>query len=382
MSIKKGIQHINKSVGVSAIALLASAGACAQSGIVLEEVIVTAQKREQTLQSVPASVSAMSGESIRDFVGAGENIRALAGRVPSLQVESSNGRQSPRFYIRGLGNTDFDVNASQPVSLILDDIGLENTVLRSLPLFDIQRVEVLNGPQGTLFGRNTNAGLVKIDSVKPSDEQEGYLSASLGSRETKAVEFAVGGALSDTVLSRFSLKYLDRDAWIDNTFNGSGDDFGGFTEYAYRLQFLFEPNDDFTALVKLHGFDQDGDHPQIFYGNALQQGQAGVRSGFNEEVASHNGSAEFFLEHFGVSANIQYDLNDNLKLTSVTGYDTVESFSRADIDGSVDGNTESGDGLDDHSQLSQELRLSGEGENLYYQAGLFYFLITIMAKLC
>ena len=148
-----------------ATAIAATVGTAAPAMAQLEEVIVTAQKREQSLQDVPASVSVISGESINDFVGSGENIRALSGRVPSLQVESSNGRQSPRFYIRGLGNTDFDVNANQPVSLIMDDVALENSVLKSLPLFDIARVEVLKGPQGTLFGRNTPAGVVKVDSV-------------------------------------------------------------------------------------------------------------------------------------------------------------------------------------------------------------------------
>ena len=111
----------NLSILAASIALTANA----QQQLVLEEVVVTAQKREQSLQDVPASVSVMSGDSISEYVGSGENIRALAGRVPSLQVESSNGRQSPRFYIRGLGNTDFDVNANQPVSMVLDDIALE-----------------------------------------------------------------------------------------------------------------------------------------------------------------------------------------------------------------------------------------------------------------
>ena len=131
----------------------------------LEVIEVTARKRIETVKDVPATVSAMSTEEINDYLGAGENIRALAGRVPSLQIESSNGRQSPRFYIRGLGNTDFDVNANQPVSMILDNIVLENSVLKGVPLFDVERVEVLNGPQGTVFGRNTTAGIVKIDTV-------------------------------------------------------------------------------------------------------------------------------------------------------------------------------------------------------------------------
>ena len=119
----------------------------------IEEVVVTAQKREPSLKDIPASVYAVTGEQINDILSAGENIRALAALVPSLNVESSNGRQSPRFYIRGIGNYDFDVNATQPVSLIVDEASLENSVLKSLPLFDVQQLEVLAGPQGTLFGR-------------------------------------------------------------------------------------------------------------------------------------------------------------------------------------------------------------------------------------
>lgn len=376
--------------GLCKIALLVSSlpvATVATAQSVLEEVFVTAQKREQSLQDVPASVSVVSGESMRDFIGAGENIRALAGRVPSLQIESSNGRQSPRFYIRGLGNTDFDVNANQPVSLVLDDVALENSVLKSIPMFDLERIEVLKGPQGTLFGRNTPAGIVKIDSVRPSQETEGYFTAGYGSRDTQSYEGAVGGALSDTVSARVSLKYLERDSWINNTVNGSGDDFGGFDEFAYRVQFAFDPTDNFSALLKIHGFKQDGDHPQIFYANALEQGKEGVRSGFDEEIASQDGSAGFEMDHQGGALQMTYDLSGGQTITSITGYDTLDSFSRADVDGGLVGgpeaigalgrqaffNVESGDGLDDHYQFSQELRLSGESGNIFYQVGLFYF---------
>ncbi|MEH6590224.1 MAG: TonB-dependent receptor [Halioglobus sp.] len=354
---------------------------------VLEEVFVTAQKREQSLQDVPASVSVISGESMRDYIGGGENIRALAGRVPSLQVESSNGRQSPRFYIRGLGNTDFDVNANQPVSLVLDDVALENSVLKSIPMFDIDRIEVLRGPQGTLFGRNTPAGIVKVDSVRPTQEMEGYVNVGYGSRDTQTYEGAIGGGLTDNLSARVSLKYLERDAWIDNTVNGSGDDFGGFDEFAYRVQFLYEPTDNFSARLKIHGFDQDGDHPQIFYANALEQGKEGTRSGFDEEVASQDGDAGFEMDHIGGALNLVWDTSGGLTFTSITGYDEVDSFSKADVDGGLIGgpevigelgrqaffNVESGDGLQDHYQFSQELRMSGEMDSLFYQVGLFYF---------
>lgn len=378
-----------KRVKLSIVALV-----CAQffatnthAQVALEEIVVTAQKREQSLQDVPSAVSAIPAESVRDFLSAGENIRALAGRVPSLQIESSNGRQSPRFYIRGLGNYDFDVNATQPVSLIFDEVALENSVLKSLPLFDIARVEVLKGPQGTLFGRSTTAGVVKVDSVAPSQDQEGYIKIGYGSRETLSAEGAFGGALSDTVSARGSFKYLDRSAWIDNTFNGPGDDFGAFDEFAYRLQLLATPNDKLSALFKAHGFKQDGDQPQLFYANAFTPGVEGLRPGFNEERASHDQlSSGFRLDHFGGSAKVEYNFNDSIKLTSITAYDSLDNFSQADIDGGVQGGPEaigqlggqaffsvsSGDGLSDHSQLTQELRLSGEAGNIFYQAGLYY----------
>ena len=103
----------------------------------------------------------------------------LNNRVPSLQAESSFGRFFPRFYIRGLGNTDFDMNASQPVSVMYDGIVLENSQLKSTPVFDIERIEVLRGPQGTLFGRNTTAGVIKIESARPTWDWEGLWQAVL-----------------------------------------------------------------------------------------------------------------------------------------------------------------------------------------------------------
>ena len=185
--------------------------------VVLDEIIITAQKREQSLQDVPAAVSAISGETVREYLGSAENVRALANRVPSLNIESSNGRTQPRLYIRGMGNIDFDNNASQPVGMVFDEIFLENNVLRSLPLYDIERVEVLKGPQGSLFGRNTNAGIVKIDSVKPTFDSDGYVSFAYGDRDTVGAEAAFSGPVADGVAARLSLKYQTRSDWIDNT---------------------------------------------------------------------------------------------------------------------------------------------------------------------
>ena len=369
--------------------LLASPVASADE-LMLEEIVVTAQKREQTLTDVPVAVSAISGELVSDYLGGAQDIRALAARVPGLNIETSNGRTQPRFYLRGMGNIDFDVNANQPVAMILDDISLENNTLRSVPLFDIERVEVLKGPQGSLFGRNTNAGVIKIDSVRPSAERNGYFLASYGSRETFIAEAASNFSLSDTFTMRASLKYQDRGKWIDNLYNGPGDDFGAFEEFAWRLQFLWEPSETFRGHLKLHGFNQDGSDPNVFYANAIAVGSPGLRPGFNEKIATHDSEiATMDTDHMGGALNLQWTLSNDMTLTSITGYDTLENFQSADVDGGevtfndpgdigVPGKSlyavvATGDGLDDLEQITQEFRLAGQAQNLFWQTGFYYF---------
>jgi iron complex outermembrane receptor protein len=357
--------------------------------LVLEEILVTAQKRVQTMDQVPAAVSAISGESVNDYIGGAQDIRALAARVPGLNIETSNGRTQPRFYLRGLGNIDFDVNANQPVALIFDEIAYENNTLRSVPLFDIERIEVLKGPQGSLFGRNTNAGVIKIDSVKPSAERNGYFSVSYGSRETFITEAASNFSFGDTLNARASIKYQERGKWIDNIYNGPGDDFGGFEELAWRVQLAWTPTDNFSGLLKLHGFDQEGSDPNVFYANAIAVGTSGVRPEFNEKIANHDSEiATMDTEHIGGALNLDWLLGNNMKLTSITGYDTLENFQSADVDGgelTFDAadigklgkqnwfSVATGDGMLDHYQFTQEFRLAGQGQNLFYQVGLYYF---------
>ena len=351
--------------------------------IVLEEIIVTAQKREQLIEDIPASVSAISGDTVRDYLGSAENIRALANRVPSLNIESSNGRTQPRLYMRGLGNIDFDNNAAQPVGMVYDEIFLEGNVLRSLPIFDVERVEVLAGPQGTLFGRNTNAGLVKIDSARPSDERDAYVSASFGQRSTLAVEGAGNAQIAENTYMRASVKYQSRSDWIDNVAADTpGDDFGEFDEKAWRLQFLYQPSDTFSGLVKLHGFNQDGSHPQVFYAGAIESGTKGLRSGFDETKATHDSPAGMDLSHKGIAVNLAWDV-DEFTFTSITGWDEIENFQSADIDGGIDCPTgdlgcqgrfssETGDGLDEHRQFTQEFRLARDAEDSFFQVGMYF----------
>ena len=139
----------------------------------LQTVTVTAERREGNIKDVPSAVYSLSGEKLDIINSSGQDVRMLSGRVPSLNIESSFARAFQRFYIRGYGNTHFRSNASQSMSLVYDGEVRENPILKGFPAFDLAAIEVRAGPQGTLSGRNTPAGVVKFDSVKPGKKFEG-----------------------------------------------------------------------------------------------------------------------------------------------------------------------------------------------------------------
>ncbi len=363
---------------------------------ILEEVIVTAQKTEQNLQEVPMSISAVDGDIMDEIRSGGSDIRFLSGRVPSLIVESDFGRVFPRFYIRGLGNTDFDLNASQPVSLIYDDIVMENPMLKGFPVFDMERVETLRGPQGTLFGRNTPAGIVKFDSVKPSQDMNGYAKIGFGSFRQTSFEGAIGGALNDNWSARVSYLHDQRADWVRNepglvdpslalvnNINGDGD-LEGYTEDAYRVQVAYD-GDAFSALFNLHGRDLSGT-ARVFRANIIQPGTNDFVPGYDRRVVSHDGGNAQDVKSMGWSAKLEWDLDNDMTVTSITGYETVEAYSRGDVDGGYGASflpwmgpgfipfpAQTADGIPDHNQTTQEFRLSQASDSMFWQVGVFYF---------
>ncbi|MEM0516233.1 TonB-dependent receptor [Pseudoalteromonas sp. YIC-827] len=358
----------------------------------LEVIQITARKRVENAQEVPVAVSALQGDSLDAYSSAGMDIRFMNAKIPSLSIESSFGRSFPRFYVRGLGNTDFDLNASQPVSLVVDEVVQENAILKGFPVFDVARVEVLRGPQGTLFGRNTPAGLVKFDTVKPSQDFEGYGSVSYGSRGAIDFEGAVGGALTDRLSTRVSVLWQDKDDYIDNVAPGfeQKDVLGGYTDQAARIQFLYE-GDDFTGLFNYHVRDMDGT-PIAFRANAIKSGSNDLVSGFDHDKVQHDAASRATqqVESQGASLRLEWDLDEHT-VTSITAWESAEIYSRADIDGGYGGyeingqavpsgpgfipyTAESADGIPDHDQYTQELRLTSNfSGDFNYQVGLFYF---------
>jgi len=380
-------------VSVSTLAL--AADEVAKEKVVGIEVIeVTARKRVENVQEVPVAVTALQGDNLDAYSSAAMDIRFLNAKIPSLSVESSFGRTFPRFYMRGLGNSDFDLNASQPVSLVVDNVVQESPILKGFPVFDLERIEVLGGPQGTLFGRNTPAGLVKFDSAKPTQDFDGFASLSYGSKNTSDLRAAVGGGLTDNLSARISVLRQDRDNYIDNKAPGFEQDgvLGGYTDQAIRLQFLYE-GDDFNALFNYHMRDLDG-KPVAFYGNGIKSGSNALATNFSRDTVYHDSASRATqqVETKGASLKLTFNL-ENHTVTSITGYESAELFSRADVDGgygcngfacppdfapsgpgTINISSETADGIPDHNQITQELRLTSNfDDDFNYQIGLFYF---------
>ena len=352
----------------------------AQEGI--EEIVVTATRREENLQDIPLSVATVNDETLAAVMSGGTDIRGLSGRVPSLNIESSFGRTFPRVYIRGLGNTDFDLNASQPVSLVYDEVVLENPILKGFPVFDIDRVEVLRGPQGTLFGRNTPAGIVKFDSVKPGRGRN-YARVSYGTYSTINAEGAVGADITDEFSVRFSGLWQHRNDWIDNLADPGDNDLEGYDDIALRAQLQFRPTDALTLRLVGQVRDLDGD-ARIFRANAIRPGSndlVGVDGGdFERDEVQTNGLNFQELKTRNVAGHIEYDLGP-VTFYSVTSYWHGKLQSRGDIDGGTDAGpgfipfqAQSQDNIPSLDQFTQEIRIASNNTGgLGYQAGVFYF---------
>ncbi|KXI27293.1 TonB-dependent receptor [Paraglaciecola hydrolytica] len=368
----------------------------------LEQITVTAQKRTQSIQEVPISIATLSGEKFESMFSGGEDILALAVRVPGLYAETSNGRVAPRFYIRGLGNTDFDLAASQPVSIVMDDVVKENVILKSFPLFDVAQVEVIRGPQGTLFGRNTTAGIIKFDSVKPTESFDAYAKLGLGNLGTVNFEGAVGGGLAENLSARVSVLSQNREDWIDNAYTKEKDAFGGFDEKAWRAQLLYSPSENFSALFNVHGRELDGT-ASVFRANVFTKGSNDLNQNFDRDVVYYDGDVDGngadnnpqTYENYGASLKLEFGF-DGMDVTSITAIENAEGLSLGDIDGGVslfapadingDGTEEltypgfiafgavTQDNLDDLKQFTQEIRFaSATTDALSWQAGAFYY---------
>jgi iron complex outermembrane receptor protein len=368
------------------------------------EVVVTATRRAEKDQDVPVSTAILTPSDVNQIFAAGGDIRALAGQVPSLNIESSNGRTFPRLYIRGYGNTDFTSFASQPVSLVYDDVDQENPALKGFPIFDVADVEVLRGPQGTLFGRNAPAGVVNVQSAKPVLGQlSESISVSDGTYNTANVITVLNAPINDQVAMRFSAQEQHRDSWVhdDAPTPHSTDNLEGYDDFGGRIQLLYQPSSDFSALFNFHGRSLSAS-ARLFRANIIEPGTDNLVPGFDPSKFYADGKNVQTFSSVGGSARLTWNLG-NISIFSITGFEKIMNyFTEGDIDGGYgasyesamgptvtakNGNVigipfsvETAGGISNHIQLTQEVRAqSNYSGPLNWQGGVYFFYEDVTA---
>lgn len=348
------------------LGLLPPIGAFAQSDdFQLDEIVVTAQKREQNLNDVGIAVTAFTGEDVRSL-GFGEPLD-VAAQTPNLNINDTFGRGIANISIRGVGLNDYAVNNNPAAGIYVDEVYLVSPAMLSFQLFDLERIEVLRGPQGTLYGKNTTAGTVKFVSAKPTEETEGYLSVNYGRFDRFSVEGAIGGQLSDTFGVRVAAQSVQQGE--GHQFNRTtGEDIGEIDKTAYRILFDWAPSDNVDILLNLHGGQDTSDSVLFNVNNILDPSDDAF---FGDEFSSAGaGIIRSDIDNFGASLVVNWELSDEWSVTSVTGYEDYSRFYQEDRDGSalvhLDGFFDN-----DIEQFSQELRATYVGEKSVFIFGGF-----------
>lgn len=216
----------------------------------LEEIVVTAQKRSQSLLDVPIMITAITGDDLKakEF----DNITDLPDLIPGVRMNTPGGGSNAALSIRGIGQQDVGLHQEAPVATYVDGAYISLSTAIAQPIFDTERVEVLKGPQGTLFGRNATGGLIQFVSVAPSQDFNAYTNVEYGSFNKFKTEGAVGGGLNGDWSGRFSFHAESGGGYIKNT---EGDAHDGVTAFAGRGQLLYSPSDRFSVLFSAYGLD-------------------------------------------------------------------------------------------------------------------------------
>lgn len=356
--------------------LLSASGAHAN---VLEEVVVTAQKREQNLQDVGISVSAFNGDQLK-ALGVGNTVE-ITQQIPGLQYQSF----TPAFTalnLRGISQNNFQDNLEAPVAVYVDNayIGSMNAI--NGQLFDVERVEVLRGPQGTLFGRNATGGLVHyITQAATEEELNGYVEASIGSFDRRSLEGAIGGALTDSVRGRLAARWEEADGYVENQVGAR--DSHGADGYAVRGSLQFDLSESVTADLTM-AYSEDEDVPTgtyvIFAADVDDLGLGFPAPGapLPDPHKDFSDGGFYERESTNTTFKLTWDINDNMEFVSISNALNLDKFYLEDADGTKSADTGavflfSTDA--EYSQWSQEFRLSGESEQLRWQVGAYYLSI-------
>jgi iron complex outermembrane receptor protein len=350
----------------------------------LEEVVVTAQRREESAQNVGIAMSVLSGQSLADKSVV--YINDLQNAVPSLQVEPAFGSSQPQFRLRGVGFIDYTSNNTSPVGVSLDGVAFALPIQTQGQLFDIDRVEVLRGPQGTLYGRNTTGGEINFISNRPTAETHAGFSLEYGSHNEVNAEGFVSGAIADGLSGRLSVATEQGGAWQRNRVTGQS--LGDKGKVAVRGQLQWEPAEAFNFRFGVHWAQDKSDEQGLYLLQPFKPGAPGAATipADNSRYVTGWALNPAFAKIIGIPADSKPGLNNSnngvdltanidfgaAKLTSITAYNKLIRREYGDWDATQF--DDSDEYLNsDFNVFSQELRLaSGADGALQWVAGVFY----------
>jgi len=369
-----------QAVATAALMLPAALPALAQSSGMLEEVIVTAAKRQQTLQEIPIAVSVVTAETIEQAQVL--DIKDLQTLVPSLRVTQLQGSAQTNFIIRGFGNGANNAGIEPSVGVFIDGVyrSRVGSALADLP--KLERIEVLRGPQSTLFGKNASAGVISVTTAKPDlTGFSGSVGATVGNYSQSIVRGDVSGPLSDNLGFSLSGSVNERDGYFDNLTLGT--DSNELDRWNFRGQLLWTPSD--RMEVRLITDAEEIDEVCCGVANLVDGPTGGVVRLLGGDLVSNDPFAygnylDFDprneIETQGTSLHIDYDFS-NVTLTSITAFRTLDQFQSGDVDYTSARLIlpEAGDFRNTEIEtFTQEIRLASNGDGpLQWVAGAFYF---------
>jgi iron complex outermembrane recepter protein len=350
----------------------------------LEEVIVTAQKRSENLQDVPIAVSVVTVDELQSqHIFDATQLQYI---VPSLQQQSTNNQVgATNFFIRGVGTAIYGPAVESTVGTVIDDVALARPAMGVVQFFDLERVEVLRGPQGMLFGKNASAGLVNIVTARPKfDAVEGLTHLSYGNSNSGSsgneivAQAALNLPLSANSAARISAFGTSQDGFGENVFR---DEDLGMTEYGARVKYLWQPSDAWEVYLSADYAHESGPGGSVLFrridaaGGFVESQDAAVgivASPENVKVAG-NAPTDNYFELGGGQAKIVWSFAEACSLTNIAAYRTYRDRSKLDTDmlpiSFFDGNDQGRE----QRQFSDELRLTGpSGGPVEYQLGLYY----------
>jgi len=363
---------------------------------ILEEVVVTANKREQSLQKVPISINALTGNDIASSNIT--NLNDVGHLVPGLQIHNEFGVATPLTFLRGIGNASFVTTSITPIGFYINGVYIGQNIAQGLALFDLERIEVLRGPQGTLFGRNTTGGAINVITSKPQvgADPAGDIKVAVGRFQTLNADASFGDSIGESFAYRLAMsRQSDNGAFrnVNPAFvRRNGSEASDIDMTSARLQLLWELGDSFTALVSLHGGKSDGGNviskPGFILGNPPRNCPAGAVSGAvlngcsdpygfgirdsanTHETTEQTVSTELVETH-GAVAELNWQRGD-YTFTSVTAWDSAELERLHDSDGhSLSFLTSTF--LADTSYWSQEFRATSNFTGSFNWVGGLYF---------